>query len=95
MCLVVASDPAAHFPAEAVEHLSSIPVVQLDPFPNLTTAFSRIQIPVAVSGIDAEGTAYRMDGVPLRLRKVVDRGYPEDAMILKEITRRIGEGGGP
>jgi len=95
MCLVVASDPAAHFPAEAVEHLGSIPVVQLDPFPNLTTAFSRIQIPVAVSGIDAEGTAYRMDGVPLRLRKVLDRGYPEDAMILKEITRRIADGGGP
>jgi formylmethanofuran dehydrogenase subunit B len=95
MCLVVASDPAAHFPAEAVEHFSSIPVVQLDPFPNLTTAFSRIQIPVAVSGIDAEGTAYRMDGVPLRLRKVVDRGYPEDAMILSAITRRIADGGGP
>jgi len=91
---VVASDPAAHFPAEAVEHLASIPVVQLDPFPNLTTAFARIQIPVAVSGIDAEGTAYRMDGVPLRLRKVLDRGYPDDVTILSEIARRIGEGGG-
>ena len=93
MCLVVASDPAAHFPAEAVEHLASIPVVQLDPFPNLTTAFARIQIPVAVSGIDADGTAYRMDGVPLRLHRVLDRGYPDDAGILLEITRRITGGG--
>ena len=88
-CLVVASDPGAHFPRAAVEHLASIPVVQIDPMVNATTAFCDLQIPAAVTGIDAEGTAYRMDGVPIRVKKILDLGYPTDSAILGEIYRRI------
>jgi len=86
---VVASDPGAHFPRAAVEHLASIPVVQIDPMVNATTAFCDLQIPAAVTGIDAEGTAYRMDGVPIRVKKILDLGYPTDSAILGEIYRRI------
>jgi formylmethanofuran dehydrogenase subunit B len=88
-CLVVSSDPAAHLPRAAVKHLADIPVVQIDPHPNATTAFCTIQIPVAVTGIDAEGTAYRMDGVPIRTRKVIDLGYPTDTTVLGQIYSRM------
>ncbi|MDD1667268.1 MAG: formylmethanofuran dehydrogenase subunit B [Methanomicrobiales archaeon] len=88
-CLVVASDPAAHFPRAAVEHLAEIPVVQIDPVVNATTAFCDLQIPVAVTGIDAEGTAYRMDGVPIRAKKILDLGYPADSEILREVYQQI------
>ncbi|MCK9308306.1 MAG: formylmethanofuran dehydrogenase subunit B, partial [Methanoculleus sp.] len=47
-----------------------------------TTAFCNVQIPVAVTGIDAEGTAYRMDGVPIRTRKILSTDYPSDREIL-------------
>jgi len=80
--LIVGSDPAAHFPRKCLEYLADIPVVQLDPYPNATTAFCNVQIPVAVTGIDAEGTAYRMDGVPIRTRKVLSSGYPSDREVL-------------
>ena len=50
--------------------------------------------PVA-AGIDAAGTAYRMDGVPIRLKKVIERGYPDDAEILKKIYDRLNGGMGP
>ncbi len=93
-CLVVASDPAAHFPCSAVAHLADIPVVQLDPYPNATTAFAELQLPVAVTGIDAEGTAYRMDGVPIRTRKILDLGYPDDRTVLQQILERIQEAKG-
>ncbi|MHC1626048.1 MAG: formylmethanofuran dehydrogenase subunit B [Methanoculleaceae archaeon] len=88
-CLVVASDPAAHFPRKAVEHLARIPVVQIDPVPNATTAFADVQIPVAISGIDADGTAYRMDGVPLRVKKILDTGFPTDTEIMKNLYGRL------
>ncbi|RPJ52496.1 MAG: hypothetical protein EHJ95_03975 [Methanobacteriota archaeon] len=69
-------------------------MVQIDPHPNATTAFCDLQIPCAVTGVDAEGTAYRMDGIPLRTRKVLDLGYPPDAAILGAIHARIREAKG-
>jgi formylmethanofuran dehydrogenase subunit B len=93
-CLVVASDPAAHFPKAAVQHLASIPVIQIDPYPNATTALAKVQIPVAVTGIDAGGTAYRMDGVPLEIQPVLSSRYPSDHAVLSEILSRLKEGKG-
>ncbi len=90
-CLIVASDPGAHFPRACIKHLADIPVVQIDPYANATTAFCDVQIPVAVTGIDAEGTAYRMDGVPIRTRKVLTTDYPSDEEVLGRIYARIQE----
>jgi len=89
--LIVGSDPAAHFPRKCLEHLADIPVVQLDPYPNATTAFCNVQIPVAVTGIDAEGTAYRMDGVPIRTRKVLSTDYPSDREVLSRMYALMQE----
>jgi formylmethanofuran dehydrogenase subunit B len=33
-----------------------------------------------------------MDGVPIRLRKVIERGYPDDAEILKKIYDLLNGG---
>lgn len=89
--LIVGSDPAAHFPRKCLEHLADIPVVQLDPYPNATTAFCNVQIPVAVTGVDAEGTAYRMDGVPIRTRKVLSTDYPSDREVLARMYALMQE----
>jgi len=93
-CLVVASDPGAHFPRACAEHLARIPTVQIDPHVNATTHLSRIQIPVAVTGIDAEGTAYRMDGVPIRTRRLFYGNYPDDLDVLEKLYRIIREARG-
>ncbi len=85
--LIVASDPVSHFPAAAVKHLARIPVATIEPHPTPTTEISKIVIPPAIAGIEAEGTAYRMDHVPLRLRKVVDP--PEGCLPDKEILEMI------
>jgi formylmethanofuran dehydrogenase subunit B len=93
--LIVASDPGANFPRVAAAHLAKIPTVVIDPHVNATTALSHIHIPCTAAGIDAAGTAYRMDGVPIRLKKVIERGYPDDAEILKKIYDRLNGGMGP
>jgi formylmethanofuran dehydrogenase subunit B len=88
-CLVVASDPGAHFPRTCAEHLARIPTIQIDPHVNATTHLATLQIPVAVTGIDAEGTAYRMDGVPIRTRKLFEGTYPSDFEILEKIYAQV------
>jgi formylmethanofuran dehydrogenase subunit B len=75
--------------------LARIPTVQIDPHTNATTHLSRIQIPVAVTGIDAEGTAYRMDGVPIRTRMLFKREYPSDTEILERLYALVKEVKGP
>ena len=94
-CLVVASDPGAHFPKACAEHLARIPTIQLDPYTNATTHLSRIQIPVAVTGIDAAGTAYRMDGVPIRTRTLFKSDYPSDTEVLERLYALVKEAKGP
>jgi formylmethanofuran dehydrogenase subunit B len=74
--------------------MADIPVIQIDPFPNPTTLLADVVIPSAVCGVEAEGTAYRMDGLSLRMKKVVDSPYPTDEEIIQNIldrVRRLGD----
>ena len=72
-----------------MDYLATIPVIQIDPYENPTTTFAEVVIPGAVSGIEAEGTAYRMDGVSLRMKKLVDSNYPSDQSILSNIIESV------
>ncbi len=89
--LVIASDPVAHFPAEAVRYMAKIPVIQIDPHYNLTTYVANVVIPSAISGIEAEGTVYRMDGVPIRVKKFKDSPFMSDYEILKAMLEKVAE----
>jgi formylmethanofuran dehydrogenase subunit B len=87
--LIIASDPVAHFPRQAAQWLSQIPTVVLDPEENLTAREARVFLPTAMYGISAAGTAYRMDNVPLPLKKVVDSPRPTDEQVLDWIIERV------
>lgn len=87
--LIIASDPGAHFPAKAVEHLAKIPLIAIDPHWTPTTEMADVVIPSAIVGIETEGTAYRMDTVPLKLRKVIEP--PEGILPDEEILKRLLE----
>ena len=92
--LVIASDPAATFPASAAKHLAHIPVITLEQKVTPTTLMSKVAIPVATAGVEAEGTAYRMDGVALRLKKLTDppEGLHSDSEVLDMIYAKLKEG---
>jgi formylmethanofuran dehydrogenase subunit B len=87
--LVIASDPVSNFPRKAVEHLVRNPLVVIDPHMNATALMGDVVFPSAFVGIEASGTAYRMDHVPLPLKKVVNppRGILTDEEILKRILK--------
>lgn len=86
---LVASDPAAHFPLETAKELRDMPVIQVDPHWNASTRFADVVIPAAIVGMETEGTAYRMDCVPIHMKKVMDP--PEGVKPDEEIIRDIGE----
>lgn len=89
--MIIAADAGAHFPANAIRHLAKIPVVQIDPHWNATTEVSNVVIPTAICGIEVEGTAYRMDGVSLRYRKMIEPTHLTDEEVLVKITQRVRE----
>jgi formylmethanofuran dehydrogenase subunit B len=85
--LVIASDPASNFPRKAVDHLVKNPLIVIDPHMNVTSLVADVVFPSAIVGIEKAGTAYRMDHVPLPLKKVVDP--PEGLLSDEEILQRI------
>jgi formylmethanofuran dehydrogenase subunit B len=87
--LILASDPVAHFPKVAGNQLKRIPTIVLDPMMNLTVESAQVFFPTSCYGVDAAGTAYRMDNVPIRLRKVIAPMRPTDEEILSQIIEAI------
>jgi formylmethanofuran dehydrogenase subunit B len=89
--LVVASDPVAHFPKEATKSLVKNPLIVIDPEITATSLMADVVFPSAIIGIEVEGTAYRMDHVPLPLKKVVEppKGILSDEQILRRILREV------
>jgi formylmethanofuran dehydrogenase subunit B len=89
--LVIAADPGANFPKRAVENMVKKPLIVIDPHMNATAMLGDIVFPSAFVGIEVEGTAYRMDHVPLPLKKVVEppKGVLSDEEILKRILEEV------
>ncbi len=87
--MVVASDPASNFPRGIVENLAKVPVIQIDPYENPTTLLAEVVIPSAIAGVECEGTAYRMDGLALRMKKLVNSPHPSDEGVLNGIIESV------
>ena len=87
--LIIGADPGANFPKKAVVHMVATPLIVIDPHMNPTAMLGDVVFPSAFAGIEEGGTAYRMDHVPLPLKKVVDP--PEGILSDEEILKRILE----
>ncbi len=89
--LVIAADPGANFPKHAIENMVKHPLIVIDPHMNATAMLGDVVFPAAFVGIEVEGTAYRMDHVPLPLKKVVEppKGILSDEEILEKILHQV------
>ena len=89
--LIIASDPVSHFPKKAVENLLKTPIITIDPEITPTALMSEVVFPSTYVGIEDEGTAYRMDHVPLPLKKLVDpkKGSKSDLEIINSIIHEV------
>ncbi len=89
--LVIGADPGAHFPKPSMQKMTKHPMIVINPDWNCTSMLGDVVFPTQWCGIESEGTAYRMDQVPIRLRRVVEPppGIPNDEEILRRILDEI------
>jgi formylmethanofuran dehydrogenase subunit B len=89
--LVIGSDPGAHFPKPSMKKMLEHPLIVINPDMNCTSMLGDVVIPTQWCGIETEGTAYRMDYVPINLRKVVEppKGILKDEQILERIIDEV------
>lgn len=89
--LVLGADLFWFLPEEQALDLKNrrVPVVSLSPYANRTTAASQVVLPVAVAGLETGEVAYRMDGLPLVLKKLLPAAVPADREVLLNLMRAL------
>lgn len=87
--LIIGADAVGNVPKQAAEYITSIPLICVDPKESDTTRVAKIVIPAAQAAVAAAGVAYRMDHIPLPMKKVVDSPYPSDREILDRIIAGV------
>ncbi|HMF29771.1 MAG TPA: formylmethanofuran dehydrogenase subunit B [Candidatus Lokiarchaeia archaeon] len=68
----IAVDPGAHYPGKCVERMAEIPLIACDVYRTPTTELANLILPGTHDGIECGAGVYRMDQVPMYMRKVVD-----------------------
>jgi formylmethanofuran dehydrogenase subunit B len=92
--LIVGFDALRHLPPRAADHLRGIPTIVVDPRATETAATARVAFATATGGVQREGTAHRMDGVPVTLRAPLASERAGDGEVLAAIAASItGEEG--
>ena len=87
--VLVGSEGVSKLSAVAQKHLRQIPTIVLDS-PGAECCLSpAVHFTTAIYGLHREGTAYRMDEVPIPLRRILDSPLPSDEEILKSIIKTI------
>ncbi|MEM0489704.1 MAG: formylmethanofuran dehydrogenase subunit B [Ignisphaera sp.] len=85
--IVIASDPVAHMPNECVEILAELPLIVIDSRWSLTASLADVVIPTCLTGIECEGSIYRMDYKMIKVNKVVDP--PESMLCDVDVLRML------
>jgi formylmethanofuran dehydrogenase subunit B len=87
--LVIGSDPLSSLPFSVSRALAKVPLIAIDPRRSLTTDAARVVIPSAMYGLEAAGSALRMDGVKVEFQPIVESRLMPDAEILKRIEEAV------
>jgi formylmethanofuran dehydrogenase subunit B len=85
--MVISADPGAHFPAVAMQNMLKHPLITINPDMNAISRLGDVVFPAQWCGIEYSGTAYRMDSVPITLKKVVEA--PKGVLTDEELLSRI------
>jgi formylmethanofuran dehydrogenase subunit B len=87
--LIIDADPFSILPRSIVKNLLEIPVISIDPYETLTSRHSKVYINTAISGVEAGGSATRMDRVKVSFGPVIETKRPSDEAILKKIMEAL------
>jgi formylmethanofuran dehydrogenase subunit B len=88
-CVLVGSESVAQLEPRAIARLRTLPVISLDYPGNDSPWPSNVAFTTAIYGVHEPGTAYRMDEVPIPLRRFLATTYPSDHAVLNAIESRL------
>lgn len=87
--LIIDADPFSILPRSITKYMLEIPVITIDPYETLTSKHSKVYINTAISGVEAGGSATRMDMVKVSFEPVIETKRPSDEAILKKIMEAL------
>ncbi len=87
--MVIGSDPLSALPFGTARSLAKTQLIAIDPRRSLTTDAAKVVIPSAMYGLEAGGSALRMDGVKIEFEPFVKSDLPSDEEILNRIKEEI------
>ncbi|TXT60785.1 MAG: putative Tungsten-containing formylmethanofuran dehydrogenase 2 subunit B [Promethearchaeota archaeon] len=91
--IIVGTDPISHLPVQLSTKLASEPMILIDSKETASTMVANIILPTALTGIECEGTAIRLDHVPIALKKIVEpkSGVLSDKEVMEKIIQKLKE----
>lgn len=69
---IVGTDPISHFPKQLSKKLLSKPLILIDNKQTATSYMADVIIPSSITGIETGGMVYRIDHIPLNLKKIIN-----------------------
>lgn len=87
--IIVGTDPISHFPKHLSKKLMSKPIILIDNKQSATSYVADVIIPSCITGIESGGLVYRIDHVPLNLKKIINP--PNNIFSDEEIIEKIIE----
>jgi len=85
--IIVGTDPISHFPQQLSKKLMAKPIILIDNKQSATAQVADVVIPSAITGIESGGLAYRIDHVPIELKKILNP--PNNILSDKEILNKL------
>ncbi|MFX1571552.1 MAG: formylmethanofuran dehydrogenase subunit B [Promethearchaeota archaeon] len=70
--LIVGTDPISHLPIQLSKKLAAKPLILIDNKKSATSQIADVILPSAITGIECSGLAYRLDHIPIELKKVIN-----------------------
>lgn len=87
--MAVGSDPLSALPFGTARSLAKTQLIAIDPRRSLTTDAAKVVIPSAMYGLEAGGSAIRMDGVKIKFDPFIESDLPSDEEIMTRIMEEI------
>ncbi|MHA2430053.1 MAG: formylmethanofuran dehydrogenase subunit B [Promethearchaeota archaeon] len=94
--IFIGTDPISHFPMSLSSKIAKKPIILIDNHNSATLQLASIVLPTAITGIECSGLAYRLDHIPIELKKIINppSKIPTDEEILNQIIQKLKSDGG-
>jgi formylmethanofuran dehydrogenase subunit B len=92
--IIVGTDPISHLPHSLSSKLAKKPLILIDNHSSATSRVADVILPTAITGIESSGLAYRIDQVPVELKKILNppNNIPSDEELIKQLITKLNRG---